>query len=238
MINTFELTTRKQLVLDIKKNKNITDQKAQVVLALDYSGSMSGLYTSGVVQKTLERVLPLGLGFDDNGEVDFYLFHDGVRKVNPNITLKNLDNYVSNNVKGQMGGTNYAPCIMEIVKDFAVMKNTGGFMGIGGKKDYAPMDLPIYVIFMTDGENFDHTEAENAIKEASKCGIFFQFVGIGNANFSFLKKLDNLTGRLVDNANFFELNDITTVSDSDLYNRLLNEFPQWLPLAKSNNLIK
>ena len=36
------------------------------------------------------------------------------------------------------------------------------------------------------------------------------------------------TGRAIDNAGFMPVNDIDTIKDLELYDRLLNEFPQWL----------
>jgi hypothetical protein len=37
-----------------------------------------------------------------------------------------------------------------------------------------------------------------------------------------------MEGRVTDNANFFEVKDIDAISDEELYDRLLNEFPLWL----------
>ncbi|MGW8956902.1 VWA domain-containing protein [Paenibacillus sp. NPDC055715] len=37
--------------------------------------------------------------------------------------------------------------------------------------------------------------------------------------------MDDLRGRVGDNADFFALGDIDSVTDTELYDRLLNEFP-------------
>ena len=55
--------------------------------------------------------------------------------------------------------------------------------------------------------------------------------------FPFLHKLDELPGRLIDNAGFMAVNDIDTIKDAELYDRLLNEFPQWLVKAREKKLI-
>ena len=47
-----------------------------------------------------------------------------------------------------------------------------------------------------------------------------------------------MSGRFIDNANFFALDDFKKVSNSELYSRLLNEFPQWLQEAKNKGIIK
>lgn len=109
------LDLRKQQIVDLKKEKGITT-KAQVVVAMDYSGSMSSLYSTGVVQSLVEKLFPLALEFDDNGTLDFYLFHDGVIPME-GVTMGNYANYVNTKVKGHMGGTNYYPVLKRIFDD-------------------------------------------------------------------------------------------------------------------------
>lgn len=235
------LDLRKEKVLDLKKQVGLDGQKAQVVLCLDYSGSMSGLYGGGNVQELVERVLPLGLVFDDNGEVDCYLFSNGHKKIPVNINLQNVANYVQYQVMMSgydMGGTEYAPVIRAIVEDFAHVERTGGIMGFGGTKKFAKMDLPTYVIFITDGDNSDHAATEKAIIEASHAGIFFQFIGIGNAAFSFLKQLDTMDGRFIDNANFFTVPNLAHKTDDELYGLLLQEFPSFVTGARAKQMIQ
>lgn len=238
---------RKKTVIDLKKSMGIEGQVAQVSLCMDFSGSMYPLYQNGTVQKLVERILPIGLAFDDNGEIDFYKFENGCKKISTNVTLNNYVGYVDKYVnKGNMGGTSYTPIIKSVMSDLGVDIDSeiGGksFMsGLFGKKKTALepklFKHPAYVIVITDGENDDHSLAEQAIIKASHYGAFFQFVGIGNETFKFLKKLDNLSGRLIDNANFFSVPNVDSLSDDQLYRQLLNEFPDWLKQAKIKNLI-
>lgn len=222
-MNQVKLDLGKKKVLDLKKELNISDVKAQVVLALDFSGSMEHLYRNGQVQQTLERLLPIALGFDDNESIDFYLFHNDSIKVGE-VNRDNIDTIIETvRRKYHMGGTNYAPVINEIVKDF---------------KGNKPLDYPVYVIFITDGETDNKDGVERAIKNASEHGIFFQFVGIGNESFSFLRKLDTMSGRQNDNANFFQTPDLSKVSDDELYKLLLTEFPSFIVSAKGLGMIK
>lgn len=238
MLDTFKITERKKAVLDLKKDKGIAGQMARVVLCLDFSYSMSGLYSNGTVQDTVERILPLGLAFDDNGEVDTYIFESGFHKLPENITLKNLDGYVNKKIVGQysMGGTSYSPVIEDIIKVFGNKVVSTGWFSSSENVDVE--EQPTYVIFITDGENGDHSLSERAMINASNHGIFFQFVGIGNEQFNFLQKLDSLRGRKIDNASFFKIADLNKISDSDLYNKLMTEFPDWLTAARKENLIK
>lgn len=235
-LDLYKIKEQKESVLNLKRQIGLDGQAAEVVLALDYSGSMSLLYRNGTVQKTLERLLPLGLAFDDNGAIDFYLFSDGVNALPINVTLKNLDGYIDKHITGQyqMGGTNYAPVIKEIVQKYG--KTTGGFLGVGAKP--APRELPVYVIYITDGDNYDRQETERIVQQASEHAIFFQFVGIGSEHFEFLNKLDNLSGRKVDNANFFKVPDLTTIDDNQLYSLLMKEFPGFVTAAKSSYLLR
>lgn len=226
---------RKQTVLNLKKQKGLEGQVAQVVLALDYSWSMSTLYSNGKIQELLERILPVGLGFDDNGEIEFYLFETGCLKLPENITLKNIDGYVNNKIIGkyQMGGTNYEPVLSKIYRDF--VPESGGWFSSKSPKQ---METPVFVIFITDGENSDYEHTREIIRKTSKAGMFIQFVGIGNESFRFLRELDDLSGREIDNTNFFSVNDLSKISDDDLYSRLMNEYPSWVQQAKQQNLIK
>lgn len=60
--------------LSKKSGVDLESTSAKVVVVLDYSGSMNGLYKNGTVQRTINRLVPLGLTFDDNGTIDVYLF--------------------------------------------------------------------------------------------------------------------------------------------------------------------
>lgn len=233
------INLRKGIVEKIVNDKNLGGQKAQVVLVLDYSGSMEGMYISGFVQRLIERLVPVAMKFDDNGEMELYIFQNGCVKHPNNVNERNVDGIVNREIFGKysFGGTQYAPAIKSIIEDYIpVTEQKNGFFG---KKTSVTGNVtdPVYVIFVTDGDNSDKASAEEAIKEASKHGVFFQFVGIGGASMSFLDKLDTMEGRFIDNANFFQVNDLDKVSDEVLYERLLNEFPGWVKLAKSKNII-
>lgn len=231
---------RKQIVKEISLAKKIQDVKAQVVVVMDYSGSMDHLYNNGFVQRLIERLVPVAMQFDDNGEMELYMFHTSSMKHKNAITESNVSGIVNREITPnyRYGGTSYAPPINDIIKDYFTVTEKKSFFGL--KKTTTAESTstdPVYVIFITDGENNDKYEAERAIREASKFGAFFQFVGIGDASLSFLEKLDDLDGRVIDNANFFQANDLDKMSDKELYDKLLNEFPSWLTEAKAKGII-
>lgn len=222
------------------EEKGIPDQKARVVAVVDFSGSMSHLYTGGMVQETLERLIPIGLNMDDDGSVELYLFHQNFYKMPEPVTRKNCDGYINtkvlNNSAYRMGSTNYAPVIEQIVKDYGnPVQKSGSFFG---SDTIQAATIPTFVIFIADGGCDDKPAAERAVREASKHGIFFQFIGIGGANFSFLEKLDDLTGRVIDNADFFAVQNLSAMSDNDLYTKLMTEYPSYVPQARAKGLIK
>lgn len=59
-------------ISDISKI-DMTKHTARVALAMDYSGSMDWLFDNGSVQKTVSRLLPIALRFDDRGTFVAYI---------------------------------------------------------------------------------------------------------------------------------------------------------------------
>ena len=78
------------------KKTPLNNLTARVVVALDYSGSMRSLYKNGAVQDVLNRLLPLGLKFDDNGEVELHLFSNESWQI-PSLNINNFYNYINKN---------------------------------------------------------------------------------------------------------------------------------------------
>ena len=238
------------------EKKNIFGEKAEVVLYMDTSISMERRYQNGTVQNVVERLLGLAMNLDDNESIDVCGFDVKLTEA-PNATPANHASYVDDillkKVKQLGGGTHYAPAIRKAISDYGNKPETvapvpaaKGFLSkLLGKNQPAPNStplkprkMPVYILFVTDGENQDRAATEAAIKEASRHGIFFQFVGIGNEQFNFLQKLDDLQDRVIDNADFFKISDITSMSDEELYDRILNEFPSWLNEARSKGILE
>lgn len=59
-----------------------------------------------------------------------------------------------------------------------------------------------------------------------------------SSGFQFLVDLDNLSGRKVDNANFFAVEDPAKVESSEMYRLLMMEYPQWLQDAKAAGILR
>lgn len=200
-------------------------QKSQVVAVFDISGSMefpeNRFYTSGIMAGLATRVLALALTLDDDGNVPVYPFNHSVTQLREDLTEANLDGYINRYFSNIGGGTNYAPFIQRVMED-------------AGPGD------PMLVLVFTDGDNDDKRQAEEAIKAASHLPIFWQFFGIygkGRApGFSFLKKLDEMGGRRIDNAGFMELG-LYNVTDTELYASMLSEYKDYPAKAKVAGLL-
>lgn len=222
-----QLNLKKDLIQSLcLEKKELHDLTARVAVVMDFSGSMESLYKRGTVQAILDRLLPVAMQFDDNGEMEVWLFDNSFIRM-PDISLDNYYNYLKNEEvlkKYSMGGTRYAPVINDVVRKYTYEDKS---------------NLPTLVLFITDGDNFsdDRVKATKAITEASKHPIFWQFVGIGNSSFSYLEELDEMEGRHVDNANFFAVNDLINITDEELYNRLLAEYPDWISKVKQLGMI-
>ena len=220
--------------------------RAKVALVLDISGSMSSLYSKGLVQQFADRILALGCQFDDDGEIDVFLFGSSVHQPAP-MKPENARDYIKNVIKAHPleGDTRYGRAI-EAVRTFY-------FPDSGGGERKAPLTaaLPVFVMFVTDGGTSDKPLTEKQLRWASHEAIFWQFMGIGKgrkskskllasfaeSDFPFLEKLDDLDGRLIDNADYFSVTSPDQHSDAELYALLMNEYPGWLALARQHRLL-
>lgn len=203
-------------IVRLKKERNIdlANHRARVFVVIDRSGSMTRLYRNGAVQDVLTRLLPLALRFDDNGELEVYVFNNKCTQIS-SMNLNNFEDFVNTEIMsngyGPTGGTSYSPVIKKTIANYG-----------------DDSSFPAFGIFITDGENDDARATDTAIRESSRSKIFYQFVGIGNENFTYLQKLDDLDNRAVDNTAFIKVEDFSRLDDEQLYERLLEQYPQWL----------
>lgn len=212
----------KQAGVSLEK-RGLSGQRAAVYLVLDRSGSMRGYYRDGSCQELAERVLGLSANLDDDGVVPLVFFDD--RAYAPvEVNLSNYPRRVNtvHDSLGRMGRTNYSAAMRAVVAHYQA----------SGATD------PALVVFQTDGNPDDRADTERALREFSNLPIFWSFVGFGG-RVSFLEKLDELSGRAVDNASFMPAGaDPRRVADAELYDQLLKEFPQWLRDVRAAGIIR
>jgi stress response protein SCP2 len=224
----------------------LSNHKAKVCLCLDISGSMSGLYRKGLVQSFAERILALACQFDDDGEIDVFLFGQQVHQPVP-MGLSNWDGYIPQVIARHPleSDTRYGRA-MEAIRQFYFPDASGG-----ARTSPHKATQPVYVMFVTDGSTTDKAVTEKQMRWSSVEPIFWQFMGIGkgrkskskllsafiNSDFPFLESLDELPGRLIDNANYFSVGSPDEHTDEALYDLLMTEYPDWLKLAAQHSFL-
>ena len=239
-------------LLDLSKKAKITLEKvglqhhnAKVALCLDISGSMSHLYSSGKIQEFAERILALGTRFDDDGSIDIFLFGQHAHDAGE-LTISNFNGFVNQLIRRYpLEGSTYYAKAMQLIREHY-------FGSAKKRKQPLSQNMPIYVMFVTDGDTFDKAETTKHIQESSYEPLFWQFMAIGESkkdvkkgffkslfqsDFTFLEQLDDLSGRYIDNADFFSVKDPADVSDDELYGLLMQEYPEWVKNAREKRLI-
>ena len=214
----------KKAQFNISKH-GLEGQQARVALCLDHSGSMRPVYASGQMQALAERVLALSTQLDDDGSVDLFLFDTDAVYAGA-IELVDYSGSVDR-LRGRraFGQTNYAAAIAAVREHFAMSD---------AQSRYA---LPVYVLFLTDGAPSSRTAAERALRDAAQVPIFWKFLSIGE-DIEFLQKLDDLTGRRIDNADYQPVRDLGLVKDQTLFDLLLVKYPEWLSAAAAAGMLE
>ena len=220
------LDMRKREVAKVLIDKSAFGARARVVLVIDKTGSMQKMYRGGTVHRVVERMIPVATQLDDDGTLEAYLYALTYAKL-PDITVADGERWAQTylHLTGTHEGIDYD--------------------AMGGRNDELPimraiietLTEPTLVLFFTDGGFAKKREIAALMREAAHLPAFWQFIGLGKANFGVLRTLDELDGRVVDNAGFFALDDIDQVDDAELYRRLLGEFPDWLRAARTAGII-
>jgi vWA found in TerF C terminus len=73
--------------------------------------------------------------------------------------------------------------------------------------------------------------------QAATLPIFWQFLGLGYTP-AFLKRLNTMGGRAVDNVGLFEIPGVLSLTDEEFYDKIIEEFvPQWIPAARAAGIL-
>lgn len=215
----------KKAQISLEKAK-VADIRCRIGLILDTSGSMNGQYKRGRVQEVVNRLLPMAVQWDDDGALDCWAFGDYPQQLST-VTLQNFANFIDTD----QGGWRNWELGSRINTEWRVIEKAIDYYQRSGDR------TPVFILFISDGGIHDSSRITRLIRDAAKLPIFWQFIGIDGRNYGILEKLDDLTGRVVDNCNFFALDDLHQISEEELYDRMMEEFPGWLRDAKAKGIV-
>jgi stress response protein SCP2 len=234
------LSLRKEQVAVSLRKHGAVDLTARVVLVLDASGSMSFLYSKGVVADVVERMTAVAAQLDDDGEMQAWTFASNPARL-PDLAVGDLPEWLERHVrvgeltlfrrsrkprKGMLPGQVDMRAVGIQNEEQKVIAEVRAYVR------ERPAADPTLVLFFSDGGVYRNKEIEKELMEAVDEPIFWQFVGLGRSNYGVLERFDTLPGRRVDNVGFFAVDDIGDVPDPELYDRLLSEFPSWVREAR------
>lgn len=220
-----------QLTLEKKNIPSIINMNVE--FAMDVSGSFDDEHRNGYTQQFLNRFVPFALLFDPDKKMGMYAFSSSHKKLK-DVSESNYQNYVSSTIMTcsvYSGGTNYSKVIKEMITP---SQENPGFLTklfkTGGTKV-----SPKLCFFVTDGEPFDTSETLKVLKELEGSNTFLVLISIAPTQIHFLQTMQKFQNVTYMNFTPQELKQIQSVSDENLYDRLLNdELTTWL---KSYNSI-
>ncbi len=247
-----ELVETAEVARNTLSNVGLENHQAQVALCIDISGTMHSLFASGRIQAFAEKILVMGNYFDQDAAIDIFLFGDEAYYAGE-MNVNNFKGFLQEAWRKYITvyGTYYGKA-MKKIRQFYMPNNKGEKVESVGEA----AEGSIYVMFITDGFTADEQETVEQMVWSSYEPIFWQFMAIGKSkddfgggfwdwvnksfaqDFSFLKKLDDLQNRLIDNANFFNVQKELLIEDADLYQKMMVEYPLWLKEAKAKGILK
>lgn len=209
------LTLRKKteaVAVSLRK-RDMSGIRAQVMVILDHSGSMSNDYRSGKVQDLVDRFLAFGLTVDVDGTIPVVPFDSRVKRT-VNVNMGNYQGVVEREIFDyyNMGGTNLTAAL-EVVRDEA--KKT---------------DTPLFVAVVTDGEPNDPRSAREIVKDLSRYPVFIKFLAVQDVRF--LEELDDMSNeeRLLDNVDTKAYKN-GTITDKQFAEDMADEWNTWVSAA-------
>ncbi|MFE2110848.1 VWA domain-containing protein [Kitasatospora sp. NPDC059463] len=238
------LSLRKRQVAVSLEKHGAAGMVARVVLVLDASGSMSALYARGVVSDVVERMVAVAAQLDDDGTMQAWTFASNPARL-PDLRVGDLPEWLQHVRVGQLAGLFGRRRRGNRLPDGRVDMRA---VGIGNEeqkviaevRDHVrrnPAAAPTLVLFFSDGGVYRNAEIERELRASVEEPVFWQFVGLGRSDYGVLQRFDDLPGRRVDNVGFFSVDDISTLPDPELYDRLLSQFPRWVVAARRAGIL-
>lgn len=212
------LEMRKQQVAAALARQGAGAARARVVLVLDASGSMSTAYIDGVVGRIAERCAAVAAVLDI-GVMPVWKFADTAMRL-PDLQADHAADWARGLDYHGVGLQNDEPAAIR-----AVLRHVGSHAD------------PTLVLFFADGDVRRNVETKMLMRTSAGKPVFWQFVGLGRADFRRYSKLDTMGLRKIDNCGFVTVYDPDRIPDGRFYDLLLGEFPHWLGRARAAGII-
>ena len=148
------LNLRKQQVLVSLSKRGAAGIQARVIVVLDASGSMHGLYKRGVVAQAVERMAAVAAQLDDDGTMQVWAFASLARQL-PDLIIADLPRWLPAHVSARpkdVGGSNNEPVVIDQVRRWLAAN---------------PAPDPTLVLFFSDGGVHRNAEIERQLRAAA-----------------------------------------------------------------------
>lgn len=204
--------------------------RAAVYLVLDHSGSMKPYYNDGSVQALADRVLGLSANLDDDGTVPVVFFSTDVDAVT-DIALDNHRGRIDEIWAGlgHMGKTSYHLAMDAVIDHYLDSGSTA----------------PALVVFQTDGGPINKLAAERYLCKAAKLPCSGSSSASATPAAASSTSCASSTSWPSPPSGWSTTPDTSTcgedprkVPDSELYDRLVAEFPLWLAAAREQGVVR
>ncbi|MCK9896911.1 TerD family protein [Frankia sp. AgB32] len=211
------------------------DHRARVALCLDISASMTRLLRHGRARR---------------GPIDLRNYHGWVEGLVRRRRLENGTHYNKamkavrrHYFPDGRGGkqTSPRPDNRPVYVMFVTDGHTSDRKGTRDQVAWSSYE-PLFWQFMAIGKTRRPDGAPSSAHPKSPsgagCGGFMARLAAAiSMDFSFLEELDEMGGRYLDNASFFSVSDPAELSDEQLYESMMTEYPSWLRQATDLRLL-
>lgn len=203
--------------------KDLFGIRAQVVLILDYSGSMERDYREGTIQKIVDRALAFGLQVDVDGTIPVIPFSSSLHPT-VQVDIYNYQGVVQREImKARMGSTNLTAALIKL------------------KEMAAETKVPIFAFVVGDGDPDDKRTAEYQVCDLAGYPVFLKFLAIRPVDW--LEELEDLENRkpgsrLLDNVDTKFIPAINHVGDVEFFDMMVDEWGTWIKAAQEAGVLE
>ncbi len=192
--------------------------QAQLTIIMDVSASFEHEHEEGTTSTLIERIVPIAMNLDPDGQIDVISFSDGegnvqfVGTVSPDNCSGYVNREIVSRVRGWNGGTTYSYALEEALKRFGYIDcdhdHGSSVFSRFWKKATGQTAVPhrhekqkSIIWFVTDGENDpdgrfgDKRRTMDVLKASQDRGddIYFLFIGAcEHAEFEFVRKIADM----------------------------------------------